>query len=57
MQGTPALSGTLALAIAQVVLPDQILRELEFKDILDYRKEARDAYMAFSTEVDCRHRR
>lgn len=52
LRSKPVVSGVLGLAIAQAVLPDEILRELTFADVLDYRKEAKDAYTAFSTEVD-----
>jgi len=52
VQQTPVLSGVLALAVAQAVLPDEVLADLTLGDLLDYRKEARDAYAAFSTEID-----
>jgi hypothetical protein len=52
VSSTPVVSGVLGLAMAQAVLPDEILRDLTFADIIDYRKEAKEAYASFSTEVD-----
>ena len=42
----------LGLAFAESVIPDQILDNLNFTDILDYRRKSADAYIAWMAEVD-----
>ncbi len=49
---TPRAAAGLGLAIAQAVIPDNILSELSFGDVLDYRKATADAHRAWTTEVN-----
>ena len=42
----------LGLAITKSVLPDEMLSRLELKDLFEYRSSAKDAYGAWSIEVE-----
>lgn len=51
--GVPRLlTPLLGLAIAQAVIPDAALDQLEIPAILEYRTTARDAYHAWSVEIE-----
>lgn len=49
---TRSLTPLLGLAIAQAVIPDAALDQLEIPAILDYRAATRDAYHAWSVEIE-----
>jgi hypothetical protein len=49
---TPSFSASLGLAVAKSVVPDQILKELSIEDLFSYRRATKDAYVAWSTEID-----
>jgi hypothetical protein len=42
----------LGLAITKSVLPDEVLSRLNMKDLFEYRASAKDAYVAWSLEVE-----
>jgi hypothetical protein len=42
----------LGLAIMKSVLPDEVLSRLEMKDLFEYRRSAKEAYAAWSLDVD-----
>lgn len=42
----------LGLEIAKTVVPDSALEQLTLKDIAKFREKARDAYVAWSTEIN-----
>lgn len=42
----------LGLAIAKSVLPDEAVSRLKIQDLFEYRSSAKDAYAAWSVEVD-----
>lgn len=42
----------LGLAITKSVLPDEVLSRLQMKDLFEYRASAKDAYGAWSLEVE-----
>jgi hypothetical protein len=46
------ISAPLSLAVASAVVPDSALDELNLGALLEYRAAARDAYHAWSTEID-----
>lgn len=49
---SPQMAAILGLVLAQAVLPDEALSHLTMGDLVDYRKEAKGAYDAWTTEVD-----
>jgi hypothetical protein len=49
---TPRFAPFLGLAVAKSVLPDQILADLQIKDLFSYRRAAKDAYASWSVEID-----
>ncbi len=48
----PRVAPALAIAVARAVIPDQALAALTIEDVLAYRRSARDAYEAWSVEID-----
>jgi hypothetical protein len=52
VKGVPARAPMLGLAVAQAVITDEALQRLTIKDIVDYRTSAKDAYAAWSTELN-----
>lgn len=55
--GSPAaresgMHAILGAEIARAVLPDHVLAQMTFKDILEYRAASREAYDAWLSEVD-----
>lgn len=43
----------LGLAITKSVLPDECISKLNMKDLFEYRTSAKDAYAAWSLEIEC----
>jgi hypothetical protein len=52
VKGVPARAPILGLAVAQAVITDEALQRLTIKDIVDYRTSAKDAYAAWSIELN-----
>ncbi|MCH7915012.1 MAG: hypothetical protein IH856_18600 [Deltaproteobacteria bacterium] len=50
--GTSRLAPYIGLEVAKAVLPDQLLAQLPVAEILKYREKAKDAYVAWSAEVN-----
>lgn len=51
--GAPALvSPQLRLAVARCVVPDAALDKLNFRDLFEYRAASKDAYTAWSVEIE-----
>lgn len=50
--GTPSLAPLLGLQFARAVIPDEVLKKMDFKDIFEYRKETKDIYEAWSVEIN-----
>src|SRR5258706_7963670 len=50
--GTANLAPWLGLEVATAVIPDEALTKLNFADILDYRKTAKDAYSSWFTTIN-----
>lgn len=50
--GTSTRAPLLGLAVARAVIPDELLQQLSVADIVDYRKGTKDAYAAWSTELN-----
>lgn len=46
------VASMLGLAITKSVLPDEVLSRLKMKDLFEYRASAKDAYSAWSLEVE-----
>ena len=46
------LAPFVGLEVAKSVIPDEVLQTLNIADILKYREKARDAYTAWSTEIN-----
>ena len=46
------LAAHLGVAVAKSVLPDQLLENLEMRDLFEYRRSAKDAYDAWSQEIE-----
>ena len=49
---TPKMAAILGLAVAQAVLPDDVLKHLTLEDLIDYRKEAAAAYASWTVEIN-----
>ena len=49
---TPRYAPHLGLAVAKSVLPDKLLSEVEIPDLFAYRRAAKDAYDAWSAEIN-----
>ena len=50
--GTSKIAPFIGLDIAKAVIPDAMLEHLSVPQILQYREKSKDAYAAWSTEVD-----
>jgi hypothetical protein len=48
----PARAPLIGMAVAQAVIPDEALQRLTIHDIIDYRKTTKDAYGAWSAELN-----
>lgn len=49
--GITSLAPFLGLQFARAVIPDQVLKCLEFKDIISYREKSQDIYAAWNIEI------
>ncbi len=49
--GTPAIAPFLGLGFARSVIPDEILKNIEFKGIFAYREKTKDLYDAWNVEL------
>jgi hypothetical protein len=49
---TPRVTPSLGIAVAKAVIPDETLSKLKFSDLFEYRKSAKDAYEAWSVEIE-----
>lgn len=49
---SPRFAPTLGLAVAKCVLPDQIIERITIEDVFKYRRASKDAYDAWSTEIE-----
>jgi len=49
--GTPSIAPFLGLEFARSVIPDELLRKLEFKDIFEYRRKTKNLYEAWNVEL------
>ncbi len=49
---TPRVTPTVGIAVAKAVIPDEILPKLKLSDLFEYRKSAKDAYKAWSVEIE-----
>lgn len=52
VRDAPVASGPIAIAVANALIPDETLSHLTIGDIFDYRSRTKDAYAAWSTEID-----
>jgi hypothetical protein len=52
LKQSPQLAAPLAMAIAEAVIPDEALNKLTIQDLFEYRRVAKDAYQAWTTEID-----
>jgi len=50
-QSSPA-SGPLAIAVATALIPDEVLQAMTMENLFDYRRKTKDAYAAWSTEIN-----
>ena len=50
--GTHSLAPRLGLEFAKAVIPDEVLRELQFEEILKYRKKTTDIYKAWNVDLN-----
>jgi hypothetical protein len=48
----PKMAPFLGFHLVSAVMPDEILQKLSIKDIDEYRKSSKDAYLAWSTEIN-----
>jgi hypothetical protein len=49
--GIPAIAPYLGFQFARSVIPDQALRQIDFKGIFDYRRKSKDLYDAWNEEI------
>jgi hypothetical protein len=49
--GTHSLAPRLGLAFARAIIPDEMLKKLDFKDIFQYREKSKDIYKAWNVEI------
>jgi hypothetical protein len=49
--GVAPLAPLLGMHFARAVIPDQVLKKLEFKDIFEYRAKSKDIYDAWTVEM------
>lgn len=52
MGNTPRVAPFLGIAVAKAVIPDEVLSKLKMTDLFEYRKSAKDAYNAWSVEIE-----
>jgi hypothetical protein len=50
--GTPAIAPFLGLQFVQSVMPDELLRKIEFTGVFDYREKTKDLYDAWNVELN-----
>jgi hypothetical protein len=50
--GVSRLAPFLGYEIAKAVIPDEVLQHLKIFEILEYREKSKDAYSAWSTEIN-----
>jgi hypothetical protein len=50
--GTPSLAPALGLQFARSVIPDEVLRQIEFSNIFDYRNKTKGLYDAWNVELN-----
>jgi hypothetical protein len=50
--GKSRLAPFIGLDFAKAVIPDEMLKQLSVPQILEYREKSKDAYIAWSTEID-----
>jgi len=49
---TPALAPFIGLEFVRAVIPDEVLQQLDFRHILDYRKKTKGLYDAWNVQVN-----
>jgi hypothetical protein len=49
--GTHSLAPRLGLEFARAIIPDEVLRKLDFKDIFEYRNKSKDVYKGWNVEI------
>ena len=49
---TPRVTPSLGIAVAKAVIPDEMLSKLKLSDLFEYRESAKDAYEAWSVEIE-----
>jgi hypothetical protein len=50
--GTSSVAPFLGLQFVRAAIPDELMRRLDFKNIFEYRNNAKDIYVAWSTEIN-----
>jgi len=50
--GTSKISPYIGLDVVKAVIPDELLKQITIPEILKYREKAKDAYTAWSTEIN-----
>jgi hypothetical protein len=48
----PPLAPLLGMQFARAVIPDEMLKKLDFKDIFEYREKSKDIYDAWSVDLN-----
>ncbi len=49
--GTHSLAPRLGLEFARSIIPDEVMKQLDFKDIFEYRNQTKDIYKAWNIEI------
>jgi len=49
--GVPSLAPFLGLQFVRAAIPDEAMKRLEFKDIIEYREKTQDVYAAWNIEI------
>ena len=49
--GAHSLAPRLGLEFARSIIPDEVMRKLEFRDIFEYRNKTKDVYRAWNIEI------
>lgn len=50
--GTHTLAPRLGLEFARAIIPDEVMKKLDFKDIFEYRRKSKDVYDAWNIELN-----
>jgi len=49
--GSAPLAPYLGFEVVKAVIPDAVLQQLQYSDIIEYRRKSKDAYEAWNTEI------